>query len=605
MDEFTVATMAFKQPEVVSDVLPVASHHLSNVFVNVLAATIAKDLPKKEEPSSAFGILDLNDDCLCEIFRLLSPPDLLFIADTCSRFRFNAEKAVARSHGDIDLSTWSPAKRNTLDMQQISRFLKKFGSNLTGISCQFIFLDKGKNSERMISLISEYCDKSLKSLRLSKFAIERSSAPKFQAVFANMNILDLKNCSLKLPIGTQLLPSLSKLTRFTLNGSTNITLEAFTLVQSKLEYLYLGESALDNVTQVENFLRNQSQLRELVLYTECYEKIKSKRVLNAVAEFCAGLRKLTLHGMYINESMVSTMRTLFAKLESLAFDSCALYKCPGLFSECKSLHTLQVRRVPNFLEIAAANDFPMLEDLSIDDIVAQASATAFLTDRKQMKKFKFLLFNLNGSEHKSIAKSMGQWQLENVQVVEYQDEIYECTVTPIPLTKMTNIRKLEIYNNNIGENDSTLFIDGIVSIDTLTHLDLFNVVVDNRLINAISRLRKLSYLSLVNHEDGTIIPINPLKLVGLAKLDQLAVLKLKGHWTIVDSDVVGLVTHLLKLRKLTLILFNFGYYNAYNRIVEIVNSRNQPLILLTNETNRKTKCYFNYLRMERNVPKTV
>lgn len=57
-----------------------------------------------ELATSKTSVLELNDDCLNNIFQMLPLSDLLSLAETCSRFKAVASTVFARKHRYIDLN---------------------------------------------------------------------------------------------------------------------------------------------------------------------------------------------------------------------------------------------------------------------------------------------------------------------------------------------------------------------------------------------------------------------------------------------------------------------------------------------------------------------
>lgn len=53
---------------------------------------------------STTAILDMDDDCLREVFGFLEPNDLSVVADVCSRFRENATESARPKIGYLMLS---------------------------------------------------------------------------------------------------------------------------------------------------------------------------------------------------------------------------------------------------------------------------------------------------------------------------------------------------------------------------------------------------------------------------------------------------------------------------------------------------------------------
>lgn len=73
---------------------------------------------KDIDSPAEMALYDINDDCLLIIFRMLSLDDLLWVADTCSRFRTLAVKVFTLTHSRVavDFNTWYNDDTKTFNM---------------------------------------------------------------------------------------------------------------------------------------------------------------------------------------------------------------------------------------------------------------------------------------------------------------------------------------------------------------------------------------------------------------------------------------------------------------------------------------------------------
>lgn len=90
--------ITFKNAEDVNNALIVNDHRLFDENIKVWASSAEKRCSKNDKMSADHTILDLNNDCLIELFRLLPVSDLCSVSDTCSRFRAIAQTAFALNH---------------------------------------------------------------------------------------------------------------------------------------------------------------------------------------------------------------------------------------------------------------------------------------------------------------------------------------------------------------------------------------------------------------------------------------------------------------------------------------------------------------------------
>lgn len=75
---------------------------------NAIATVKSKPYEGVEEMS----LVQLNDDCLITVFRMLSMDDLTSISDTCSRFRAIASFVFELEHRIVDLNVIVGASKN-------------------------------------------------------------------------------------------------------------------------------------------------------------------------------------------------------------------------------------------------------------------------------------------------------------------------------------------------------------------------------------------------------------------------------------------------------------------------------------------------------------
>lgn len=125
---------------------------------------------------NTFNILDLNDDCLREVFGALELSDLCSVADVSLRFRRIALDAFKVSnYKKLDLHALccveeEPAKR----LQRIERVVCHFGAFVESMDANGTHQGglHQINDNRIVELISRYCSTSLTKLKLDNFVTE-------------------------------------------------------------------------------------------------------------------------------------------------------------------------------------------------------------------------------------------------------------------------------------------------------------------------------------------------------------------------------------------------------------------------------------------------
>lgn len=131
----------------------------------------------KQSDLRLIHVLDLNDDCLYDIFNMLNCIDLSSIDQTCQRFRRVAGDIFRRKHTAInltmsDLQGYSNVGTSQLTLLQIRNLLKGYGSQIQKLQVGALSF-KQENRYRVLDQIIRTCV-TLKSLCLTGFYIKVS-----------------------------------------------------------------------------------------------------------------------------------------------------------------------------------------------------------------------------------------------------------------------------------------------------------------------------------------------------------------------------------------------------------------------------------------------
>lgn len=168
-------------------------HYVSGFRIKVSAAdswhqprnTEEETAPQNDEASVAtetdqsedhiLNILDLNDDCLFDIFNMLNCIDLSAVDQTCTRFQRVASDVFRRKHTAINLTMtelpgYSNVGNSQLTLFQIRNLLRGYGAQIQKIHVAALSF-KQENRYRVLDLIIRNC-KTLKSLCLTGFYIK-------------------------------------------------------------------------------------------------------------------------------------------------------------------------------------------------------------------------------------------------------------------------------------------------------------------------------------------------------------------------------------------------------------------------------------------------
>lgn len=150
------------------------------------------------------NILDLNDDCLREIFEYLELEDLCVVKDVCLRF-----KAISRAHVASkklfefeNILLWDYSHTYSMVNQtnevNTNEFLRRFGAfieSLTLMSHNGIRFTTISDQNRILESLNPHCVGTLNKLELWNFYIDAETALLVQPLLRGLRQLRLEKCS--------------------------------------------------------------------------------------------------------------------------------------------------------------------------------------------------------------------------------------------------------------------------------------------------------------------------------------------------------------------------------------------------------------------------
>lgn len=155
--------------------------------------------------STTTTIVDLNDDCLFEVYKKLGLQDLCSVADTCSRLKSTTRAHFANSelktlnfpYSDLRYST-EPFVVNQL-IYEASRVLRNFGASIISFSefdIPYILYCTNKGllpeyQRNIIELLVRHCGENLIELKLCHFDMTQEMASVMRTVLVRLQKFEL------------------------------------------------------------------------------------------------------------------------------------------------------------------------------------------------------------------------------------------------------------------------------------------------------------------------------------------------------------------------------------------------------------------------------
>lgn len=271
--------------------------------------------------SKEFNILDLNDDCLRETFKYLCQNDLLAVANSCTRFRYNAQEEFATKRFDfLDLNLRIVTNPNLSEQEKLLRI---FGGLKSSIRLtvenyhnytDIYFVPKPNSLFRLISL-NLYCIKTISELCLCRLDATGNFTEILRPLLSRLHKLELDHVRgnefilQKLPLYSPHLCELRMSGRYV---SSVLCHASFIQNYPKLTTVSIGGNYWSSKIDIENFLQKNPQLKSIRIHS-C-EKVNSS-VFLLIAKHTPLIESVAIHfhspkQARINVSCLSELRKL-------------------------------------------------------------------------------------------------------------------------------------------------------------------------------------------------------------------------------------------------------------------------------------------------------
>lgn len=233
-----------------------------------------KSKPKRKRRLRIQKLMDLNHDCILEIFRHTDIKTLSNVAKTCERLNDLARYHFRVKHHRMNLVSLFEHGAIRNPTQVIRKLLQNFGDLITSLCVSGNVLTRSPNmSNNVILFIHKYCC-SLKELIFEDFDLEENSINVFQMILKPIEFLSFDNCFLN---GLEDLSHMNEIKSLKIHNTDCILHGNFI----KLETLDLANlDFLPNRT-LENFLNSNKTIKSFSA-VECMEL--SSTVFGAIGQ---------------------------------------------------------------------------------------------------------------------------------------------------------------------------------------------------------------------------------------------------------------------------------------------------------------------------------
>lgn len=202
------------------------------------------------------NILDLNDDCIREIFDHLNLMDLFSVAEVCQRFQKNAQKRFAIHHKSVNFFEIA-----TLDVDQMKNFMGTFGPLIEKLSVSMFFVP---DENAFLSMV--HCFTSVSDLTLHGFTLHDEFVNMMKPVFVRLKKLRLMSCGLSNAY-FEVLAYCSELTKLKYKYSSREYFDWPSVHLPKLVNFKYDGYQYAEMKNVRQFLKYNPQLKKIAIGT--------------------------------------------------------------------------------------------------------------------------------------------------------------------------------------------------------------------------------------------------------------------------------------------------------------------------------------------------
>lgn len=284
-------------------------------------------------------LLDLNDDCLLEIFSVksLDSMDLCSLAETCLRFQQICRRIFPKDlkiniRGDRICVEFRNRVGNNEPLRHIETILKNFGTVVQRISFSSLTASTEVRSNYLLNLIAKYCVGTLRSLTLDDIKISDVLAFKMQPIFKRLELLDIRFGSIDFGNSFTECDSLIDLRVYAVRNCNTILRHTF----PRLRRFSYQDHHTEINGYLHSFVSRHKSLTTLDLNITPMDE-RSLHLIISSCKRCEGLRKLGLNVGTRNVSALFSLQTLNS-LQCLMVRNCKDFRFVPVLTQLRELH---------------------------------------------------------------------------------------------------------------------------------------------------------------------------------------------------------------------------------------------------------------------------
>lgn len=211
------------------------------------------------------SILDLNDDCLMEIFHNLDALELCAVKDSCQRFRNLTEYHFQTIYNSKPFSFGDKDMRNRKIISQIEqeKVLKHFGKFIKKLVINAH--DFQETPEQVLRIIGRTCNQNLQDFEMDSILLDDDALDKCKVLLSKLNRLSLDFCYGDEYEFSKCVEYSNSLKELQVLNVREIEGKFLTAKFWQLESLILKEIKCSNIHYIYNFFKLNTNLKRLQL----------------------------------------------------------------------------------------------------------------------------------------------------------------------------------------------------------------------------------------------------------------------------------------------------------------------------------------------------